>query len=134
MRLPCGRCQLYRWSHRVRQTRPRGGARTLADGASQAGRRLAGGGLPGAYHKDGSTTLRVQLKGRAEISKKYQGKDLYLAFPVDGRWYLLPHDELVNIAAETTSWLQTSSWIEHGLYNVARPSRRMLDRLSDHTL
>ncbi len=87
-----------------------------------------------AYHKDGSTTLRVQLKGRAEISKKYQGKDLYLAFPVDGRWYLLPHDELVNIAAETTSWLQTSSWIEHGLYNVARPSRRMLDRLSDHTL
>ena len=87
-----------------------------------------------AYHKDGSTTLKVQLKARAVISKKYRGKDLYLAFPADGRWYLLPHDELVSIAAETTSWLQSSSWIEHGLYSVAQPSRRMLKRLSNHAL
>ena len=34
-----------------------------------------------AYHKDGSTTLKVQLKARAVINKKYRGKDLYLAFP-----------------------------------------------------
>ena len=39
-----------------------------------------------AYHKDGSTTLKVQLKARAVISKKYRGKDLYLAFPADGLW------------------------------------------------
>ena len=26
-------------------------------------------------------------KSRVVISKKYQGKDLYLAFPADGRWY-----------------------------------------------
>ena len=87
-----------------------------------------------AYHKDGSTTLKVQLKARAVISKKYRGKDLYLAFPADGCWYLLPHDGLVAIAAETTSWLQSPSWIERGLYSVARPSRRMLERLSDHAL
>ena len=87
-----------------------------------------------AYHKDGSTTLKVQLKARAVISKKYRGKDLYLAFPADGLWYLLPHDELVAIAAETTSWLQSPSWIERGLYSVVRPSRRMLERLSDHAL
>ena len=33
-------------------------------------------------------------KSRVVISKKYQGKDLYLAFPADGRWYLVLHDEL----------------------------------------
>ena len=61
-----------------------------------------------AFHNDGATTLRVQLKSRVVISKKYQGKDLYLAFPADGRWYLVPHDKLIVIAAETTPWLQSS--------------------------
>ena len=87
-----------------------------------------------AFHKDGVTTLRVQLKSRVVISKKYQGKDLYLAFPADGRWYLVPHDELIVIAAETTPWLRSSSWIRDGQYSVARPSRQMLDRLSEHAL
>ena len=32
-----------------------------------------------AYHKDGTQTLRVQLKGRLTISKRYTGKDLYLS-------------------------------------------------------
>ena len=87
-----------------------------------------------AYHKDGTTTLKVQLKARAGISKKYQGQDLYLAFPAYGRWYLLLHDELVKLAAETTSWLQSSSWIENGWYSVAQPSKRMLKQLSDYAL
>ena len=87
-----------------------------------------------AFHNDGATTLRVQLKSRVVISKKYQGKDLYLAFPADGRWYLVPHDELIVIAAETTPWLQSSSWNRDGEYSAARPSRQMLDRLSEHAL
>ena len=87
-----------------------------------------------AYHEDGSTSLKVQLKARAVISRKYQGKDLYLAFPAASRWYFLPHDELIEIAAETTSWLWSSSWIERGNYHSARPSRRMLGRLSEHAL
>ena len=50
-----------------------------------------------AYHKDGTQTLRVQLKGRLTISKRYAGKDLYLCFPHQGDWYLVPHDTLVDI-------------------------------------
>ena len=87
-----------------------------------------------AYHKDGSTTLKVQLKGRLTIGKKYQGKDLYLAFPANGRWYVLPHDELVQIARETTPWLQSQSWIGEGLYSSGKPSKVLLDRLSPHAL
>ena len=89
-----------------------------------------------AYHKDGSTTLKVQLKSRVIISKKYRNKNLHLAFRVrsNDRWYLLMHDELLNIVKETTPWLQSRSWIKDGLYSTASPSRQMLDRLSDYAL
>lgn len=89
-----------------------------------------------AYHKDGSTTLKVQLKARATICKKYQGKNLYLAFPVRvaGCWYLLQHDELVEIAKETTQWLRSRSWTHGGQYSSEIPSKLMLNRLSVHAL
>ncbi len=87
-----------------------------------------------AYHKDGSTTLKVQLKGRLTICRKYQDKDLYLAFRANGRWYLLPHDDLVQIARETTPWLQSQSWIGDGQYSSDKPSKLMLERLSSHAL
>ncbi len=87
-----------------------------------------------AYHKDGTTTLKVQLKSRVGIHKKYQGKDLYLAFPTGGRWHLLPHDTLVQIAKETTNWLQTRSWLAEGEYNAGEPPQQMLSRLSQYYL
>ena len=34
-----------------------------------------------AYHKDGTQTLCVQLKGLLMISKRYIGKELYRCFP-----------------------------------------------------
>ena len=56
-----------------------------------------------AYHRDGEQTLKVQLKARVTIDRKYLGKDLYMAFPHNGIWYLVHHDELVRIAGETTN-------------------------------
>ncbi len=87
-----------------------------------------------AYHKDGSRTLKVQLKSRATIDKKYLGKNLYLAFPAAGCWYLVEHDKLVKIAKETTRWLRSSSWIDGGEYKSGRPLKRMLSRLTNHAL
>ena len=88
-----------------------------------------------AYHKDGSTTLSVQLKGRATICKKYEGKGLYVAFKANDRWYLLPHDDLVRIAGETTNWLRTESWQKkNGEYHSANPPEPMLRRLKAHAL
>ena len=51
-----------------------------------------------AYHKDGEQTLKVQLKARVTIDRKYLGKGLFMAFPNKGIWYLVQHDELVRIA------------------------------------
>lgn len=82
-----------------------------------------------AYHKDGSQTLNVQLKARIAIAKKYLGKDLYMAFPVDGIWHLMPHDQLVDIAREVTAWLDSPSWLERGWYSSGNPSKAMRERI-----
>ena len=90
-----------------------------------------------AYHKDGDQTLKVQLKSRVSINKKYVGKDLYMAFPIRRRsqpqprppWYIVPHDELVDIVRETTNWLTSKTWSEQGEYHSDSPSRAILKRL-----
>jgi hypothetical protein len=54
-----------------------------------------------AYHKDGKNTLKVQLKGRAMVQRSYIGKDLYMCFPVGANWYLISHDELLELVSKT---------------------------------
>src|ERR1039457_2201301 len=53
-----------------------------------------------AYHIDGTTTLKVQLKSRVTIDQKYTGKDIWIAFPHKGYWYLIEHDRLVEKVGE----------------------------------
>jgi hypothetical protein len=45
----------------------------------------------------GGRVLRIQLKSRLAIAKKYRGKGLYLAFPHDGKWYLGPHGTIMAL-------------------------------------
>ena len=91
-----------------------------------------------AYHKDGSQTLRVQLKGRLTIGQKYLRQDVYIAFPIaeNGRrvWYLAPHDELLQHIDKHTNWLNTSSWKEKGGYSSARPNSRLRGALEQYKL
>ncbi len=82
-----------------------------------------------AYHKDGKSTLKVQLKSRVSIAKKYRGKSLYVAFPVDGAWYLVTHDKLVALVREHTRWLSSPSWRQHGGYSSGKPNRELLAAL-----
>ncbi len=82
-----------------------------------------------AYHKDGRNTLKVQLKSRLFIAKSYIGKDIYMAFPVRGAWYLIEHKKLLNIVGETTSWLESSSWKENGKYSSKSPNVALLEAL-----
>ena len=82
-----------------------------------------------AHHFDGKTTLKVQLKARLTIDRKYAGQDLWMNFPSGGTWYLVPHDELVEVVGQTTNWLNTASWRENGAYSSANPSPRLLQQL-----
>lgn len=87
-----------------------------------------------AYHKDGEETLRVQLKSRLTIAKKYVGRNLYMAFPLRGLWYLVEHDNLVRIVGDTTKWLSTDSWITAGGYSSDAPNRTLESALHDNVL
>ena len=87
-----------------------------------------------AYHKDEINPLKVQLTSRLSIYRKYEGKDIWMCFPVSKasgrRWYLIPHDRLVEIVGERTPWLETLSW-RSGAYSSAKPSRHLIDGITD---
>ena len=87
-----------------------------------------------AYHKDGGQTLKVQLKGRLYISKQYEGKEIYMTFPIDRNWYLVAHDELLKIIASCTPWLKSSSWIEGGAYGAKSPSKALIEAIQGYRL
>ena len=70
-----------------------------------------------AQHIDGDTFVKVQLKGRAVVDKKYEGKDLYIAFRSGSSWYLYPHDEVLRELLTRTGIGQTKSWREKGGYS-----------------
>lgn len=87
-----------------------------------------------AYHRDGTNTLKVQLKARPTIDKKYIGRNIYMAFPLGGFWYLVDHDKLVEKVGQFTNWLNTDSWINNGGYSSMGLSARLLEGLRENKL
>ncbi len=89
-----------------------------------------------AYHKDGINTLKVQLKARLTIDKKYLGKNLYIAFPVSRskRWCLIEHNKLVKLVSENTNWLNSASWKEKGIYHSVKPNVPLLSAIKGNFL
>ena len=79
-------------------------------------------------------SIKVRCPGRVAIQAKFLESDLYVCFPAHGSWYLVPHDDLVRIAGETTPWLGSHSWRDRGGYSSANPSKRMLARLAPYSL
>lgn len=64
-----------------------------------------------AVHNDGHY-LKVQLKGRLYISKRYMGKDLWISFVdhANKAIYLCPHDQIVTTLLQNTNVAQSESW------------------------
>ncbi len=68
-------------------------------------------------HKDGGTVLKVQLKGRFTISKKYIGKDVFVCFPDNHQgFYLYPHDKVMAELLDISNITKTDSWKDKGEY------------------
>lgn len=86
-----------------------------------------------AVHIDGSTFLKIQLKGRCTISKKYLGKDIYIAFCTHNIWYLYPHDEIAHQLLESTNIAQTDSW-NKGTYSFPHLSNQLENILHPYLL
>jgi hypothetical protein len=79
--------------------------------------------------KGGSADLmKVQLKSRWTIHKKYFGRDIWIAFPDGDDWYLAPHDELVELA-DQAGFTASASWKEGGAYHRAPMSKQLKDAM-----
>lgn len=88
-----------------------------------------------AVHLDGKTTLHVQLKSRPTIKRHYENSGIYIAFPIKGAWYILPHDKLVDVMKSESKWLETKSWKKKGGgYSSAGLSKRALSAISSYRL
>ena len=63
----------------------------------------------------GDDMLKIQLKGRFTVEKKYIGKTIYISFIEDDKIKIYKHDEAVNLLPEKTK--NTISWAKRGGYS-----------------
>jgi len=87
-----------------------------------------------AYNVTDTSTLKVQLKSRLTINKKYCGKDIWIAFPHKKSWYLIEHDCLVEKARMHTGWLIVDSWTKMGGYSSTAINSDLLESLAEDKL
>ncbi len=83
-----------------------------------------------AVHVDGEQFLKVQLKGRMVFDKKYNGKDIYIAFIQDETFYLYPHDEVQDKLLAAGRLKGTQSWDEVGHYlfpSIPKKQKSIMD-------
>ena len=84
-----------------------------------------------AYHNDGRTTLKVQLKSRLTLDKKYCDKEIWIAFPHKSHWYLVEHDRLLKKVGEHTNWLDSTSWKHKDGYSSTSINPELLKSLEE---
>ena len=87
-----------------------------------------------AVHFNGNDIIKVQLKSRVTISKKYMGKDIYVCFPLDDSFCLIQHEELIELVGKNTNWLNSSSWVNDGGYSSANPNKELKEKLNSFLL
>ena len=87
-----------------------------------------------ATHFNGIDIIKVQLKGRLTIDKKYIGKEIHIAFPYENQFYMIPHDHLIEVIQNATQWLNSKSWTENGAYSTGNPSKELLSIIEDFKL
>ncbi len=81
-----------------------------------------------ACHIDGNTFLKIQLKGRLMFQKKYNGKNIYIAFRQDEKCYIYPHDELQMKFLRRGLMKGTKAWEVGGAFGWPRIPKH-LERL-----
>ena len=67
-----------------------------------------------ANHIDGDTFLKVQLKGRLTVNRKYLGKNIHVAFRYQNESYFYPHDEVLQLLLPRIK--STNSWSKRDGY------------------
>lgn len=86
-----------------------------------------------AYREIDGDLRVVQQKSRWTIDKRYIGRNIWMAFPSDGFWYLVPHDEMLGWN-ETRQFQLTDSWVRKGIYHKPSLSVALSEKLGPYRL
>ena len=78
--------------------------------------------------------LRIQLKARFTIDKKYLNKDLFIACPIGEKWFIYSHDAVVKFCKSKHIYTQSASWTKDGLYSTVKPNELILDQFNKNIL
>ena len=78
-----------------------------------------------AQHQDGHD-LKVQLKTRLTVSKKYMKKGLYICFPVEDEWYLIWHDDAAKWLLDNINLEDNKTWQSGRNCNYKPPNPQLM--------
>ena len=80
--------------------------------------------------------LKVQQKSRWAVDRKYKNKNIYICFRQNTKFYICPHDELLDflLYKKKKSIKDTSSWKDKGIYHHREVTPEMLTYLKDHEI
>ena len=84
-----------------------------------------------AVHIDGTTDMKVQLKGRLSFNRKYLGKNIYICFIENGDTYLYPHDEMLNKIIKNE---QDKTWVNLGQWSSPRLTKFHKEQLKTYKI
>jgi hypothetical protein len=83
-----------------------------------------------ACHIGGDIFLKVQLKSRLFIDKKYLGKNIHIAFLAAEKCYVYPHDEMVQAIRDLGVLNEKAAvWRDQGYRHWNKPPRWASDFL-----
>ena len=88
-----------------------------------------------ALHVDGKTILKVQLKGRLVIDRKYQTKGIHIAFLYGDDLFLYDHDAfLAFVEREGKIGEGTRNWHQNGYRLWPTPPSWAMTFLNDYRI
>ena len=86
-----------------------------------------------AVHIDGESYLKIQIKGRCTIDRKYIGKGIHVAFIHKGDVYLYDHDGLVRyIQKSRANIVAGTGFADKGIYHWLNPPKWALEFLDEN--
>lgn len=91
-------------------------------------------GIDMIAHREQDNDLKlIQQKARWGIFRKYLDRNIWLAFPDKGDWFLVPHDPMLDWP-EVAAFLLTSSWSQQGQYHMSSLSAALRARCLDYRI
>ena len=88
-----------------------------------------------ACHINGETFLKVQLKGRFTVERKYVGKDIFIAFLWSDACFVYPYDQILDeLILRGLMDEKSTVWRKQGYRSWPQPPSWAHDLLSEYRL